>query len=1044
MPSIKHSNPLLDFFIQHKVAANLLMLMMILSGFFALHKISIRYLPSFTFDYVTVRVVWNGASAEDIETAITHPLEQTLRSVDNLRKLRSTTIQGSTTITLELIEGSDYVLSLNQTQQKVDEFRNLPTDAEKPVVTRNIRYEQVARLLVYGPDNFSELRSLANTLERQLLNAGIDKIDILGLPKQEISIQISHDTLQHLNLSLDEVGRRIAVLSQDLPSGSFGETDATTQLRSLSQSRNEQQFAQLAVISEATQRINLGDIAVIKRQNKKGGITLNVADKPAVEMVLHHSENSDSLIAADNFHRWLSKAKTSLPSNITLHVYDETWQLVRDRIHLLYVNGGGGLILVVAMLYLFLSPRIALWVALGIPISFMATLVIMYFVGSTINMISLFALIMALGIIVDDAIVVGEDALTHYQSGESALVATTGSASRMFTPVIASSLTTIAAFIPLMLIGGHIGSILFAIPLVIIAVIIASVVESFLVLPHHLRHSLTTINRQQKLGWQQRFSRCFEQWKNQQFTKIIRYILSHRAIALSLICSLLIITIGLLASGKLKFHFFPSPESSLIYANIAFVPGTPKTRVTQFLKHVNVALLATDNALSKQTLVLTHFDSHGSGGTNNGKTQHSGDHLATITVELQQPDDRKVRNIDFIKAWKQSIQWADGLDTLTITNRRSGPVGRDLSILLSGNNANQLKSAAVALTETMQHITGVSDITDDMPYGQNQLIYTLNARGEALGLTTAELGQQLRTAFDGKLVQLFQDDSHEIEVKVTLLATERQKLHALNHIEINLNSGKTVPLSSVVTWSSKRGFEILRHVEGNTAVEISATVDSTVNNADAILTRLQQNVLPDLASKYTVTYSLEGSSAEQSETLADMRYGLLIGLCLIYLILAWVFASYGWPLVVMITIPFGLIGALFGHLLLGIDLTILSLFGFFGLSGIVINDAIILVSFYQKLLAQGMTTQNALVAASCQRLRAVILTSLTTIAGLVPLLFETSLQAQFLIPMATAIAFGLMFSTVLVLLIIPVLLSYYADMQRVFIRLQDSSRINNH
>ncbi|MEO1880252.1 MAG: efflux RND transporter permease subunit [Methylococcales bacterium] len=1027
---------LLGFFAHHKVAANLLMLMMIMGGLFALHKLNIRYFPSFDLDYVTVRTVWSGASAEDIETSITNPLEQTLRSVDNLRHLTSTSSQGISSITLEFVEGSDNILALNQVKQKVDEFRNLPADAEEPTVVSPARYEQISRLLIYGPDNFAELRNYANTLELQLLHAGIDKIDISGLPEQEISIQISHATLQHLDLSLDQVGQRIKAFSKDLPAGSFGDHDAATQLRSQSQRRNEQQFAKLPLISEATQRINLGDIAVIKRQNKKGEVTLSVNGKPAVEMVLRKAEHGDSFKAADSFHRWLNKTRAQRPDNITLHVYDETWKLVQDRIDLLIINGSGGLILVVAILYLFLSPRIALWVAFGIPVSFMATLLIMYFVGASINMISLFALIMALGIIVDDAIVVGEDALTHYQMGEDPLSAAEGGARRMFAPVIASSLTTIAAFIPLMLIGGPTGKILFAIPLVIVAVIIASVIESFFVLPGHLRHSFLKMDRQQKTGWHQRFNDRFEHWKNHQFRSLITYTLNHRAIALSLVLSLFIVTLGLLASERLKFRFFPSPESSMLYANIAFVPGTPKTQVDQFLQHMQDTLLATDHALSSQTLVLTHFNSHGRGISNKGRAANSGDHLGSITVELQASDDRNIRNNDFISTWKQRTQHPAGLDTLTITTRIIGPPGKDLSVRLTGHNAHQLKLAAIDFAATIKEIPGVSNIEDDMPYGRNQLIYKLNARGEALGLTTATLGQQLRTAFDGKLIQLFQDGINEVEVRVTLPENERQNLSALDHLEIVLDSGQTVPLSSVVEWSSKRGFEVLRHAEGELAIEISAEVDPKVNNANSILSTLEKSTLVELASTYAVTYSLQGRSADQSETLADMRYGLIIGLTLIYLVLAWVFASYGWPLVVMAAIPFGLIGALFGHLLLGIDLTILSLFGFFGLSGIVINDSIILLSFYQKAIDRGMAIKLALVEAACQRLRAVILTSLTTIAGLAPLLFETSLQAQFLIPMAAAIAFGLMFSTILVLLIIPVLLSYHEDIYHWCIQLK--------
>lgn len=1022
---MKQHRDLLGFFAHHKVAANLLMLMMILGGFFALNKLNIRYFPNFELDYISVSTVWSGASSEDVETAITIPLEQSLRSIENLRKITSTSAQGASGISLELIEGTDNILALNQAKQIVDEFRNLPEDAEEPSVTNVSRYERVARLVIYGSDSLAELRILANGYEQQLLQAGIDKVDIDGLPDQEVSIQISNETLQHLELSLDQIGQRIKELSRDLPAGTFGDIDSETELRSLGQRRNELEFAQLPIISDVNSRVNLGDIALIKRQNKKGDVTLTVNGKPAVEMTLRRAEHGDTFKVAESFQQWLSKTQTTLPAGIKLHVYDETWKLVKERIHLLLKNGGGGLVLVVAILYLFLSPRIAFWVAFGIPVSFMTTMLIMHFVGASINMISLFALIMAIGIIVDDAIVVGEDALAHYQMGEEPLLAAEGGARRMFAPVIASSLTTIAAFLPLMLIGGAIGQILFVIPLIIIAVIIASVLESFFVLPGHLRHSFVKMTREEKAGWHKRFNDRFEHWKNNQFKRLIAQTLNHRLIALSLVFSIMIITIGVVVSQRIKFQFFPSPESTMLYANIAFVPGTPKLHVDQFLKHLQDTLQETDKALSKQALVATQYLRHNSGLSDKGRAEHTGNHLGSMVIELIEPDHREVRNVDFIKAWKKRIKSPSGLDTITITSRRVGIPGRDLSIRLTGKSPEQLKQAALDFSESIQEISGVSDVEDDMPYGQKQMIYSLSPMGKALGLTTSELGKQLRAAFDGKLIQLFQDDVDEVEVRVILPENERQKLSALEHMEIRLSSGQTIPLSSVAEWTSRRGFEILRHAEGELAIEVSAEIDQKVSNANQVLAALEEKTLPELATKYGINYSMQGRSAEQAETLGDMMYGLSIGLILIYLILAWVFASYGWPLVVMAAIPFGLIGAIFGHLLLGIDLTLLSLFGFFGLSGIVINDSIILVSFYQQLMAKGMKSYDALIEASCQRLRAVILTSLTTIAGLAPLLFETSLQAQFLIPMAAAIAFGLMFSTVLVLLIIPVLLSYH-------------------
>ena len=1033
---MKHKTDLLGFFAHHKVAANLVMLMMIFSGLFALQKLNVRFFPNFDLDYIKVSVAWGGASAEDVETSITNPLEQTLKSVDNLRKITSTSGQGISSILLELIEGTDTIFALNQVNQKVDEFRNFPTDAEEPSVVNISRYEQVARLLLYGPEEISDLRVLANTFEQELLDRGIDKVGVAGLPEQELAIQISHDKLQKLGISLDDVGQRIRELSADIPAGTFGEGDAATELRSLDQQRDELGFARLPIISDEHSLITLGAIADIKRQNQKGGVTLSVEGKPAVELILRRSEHGDSFASAEIFRQWLTETQSKLPEGINLVVYDENWQLIKDRINLLVKNGGGGLILVIAILYLFLSARVAWWIAIGIPISFMSTLFILYLVGGSINMISLFALIMALGIIVDDAIVVGEDALAHYQAGEEPLMAAEGGARRMFAPVLASSLTTIAAFIPLMLISGPTGKILFAIPLVIIAVIIASVIESFLVLPGHLRHSFLHMNRRETSGWQQNFNQGFNHFKNGLFRQLITQTLKHRGIALSLVMSLLIITIGLLAGGHLKFSFFPSPESTLVYVNTRFVPGTPRSDVDRFLNHLGKTLKQTDHDLSKQRLVKTTVTRHGTGISTKGGEEDQGDHMGAMTLKLEEPDQRNVRNTDFISAWRKRIQLPPGLDVLTITSRTTGPPGRDLSIRLTGNQPEQLKQAAMALTESIRQIPGVSDIKDDLPYGRSQLVYKLTPAGEAVGLTAASLGRKLRTAFEGKLIQLFQDGPDEIEVRIRLARQDRETLSALQHLDIRLPSGQTVPLSTVAEWQPRRGFEILRHAEGRLAVEVSAEVDARVNNTNLILQSLDQSILPQLTSDFSISYSFEGRSADQAETMADMRYGLVIGLVLIYLVLAWIFASYGWPLVVMSAIPFGLIGALFGHLLLGIDLTILSLFGFFGLSGIVINDSIILVSFYQKLRAQGMDLHQALIEASCQRLRAVILTSLTTIAGLAPLLFEKSLQAQFLIPMAVSIAFGLMFATVLVLLIIPVLLSYHEEIHNRLVKLK--------
>ncbi|WP_082806277.1 efflux RND transporter permease subunit [Marichromatium gracile] len=1017
-----HRNDLIGLFAHHKVAANLLMVMMILSGIFALDRLNIQFFPNFDLDIVSVRVVWTGASAEDVEDGITNPLEQRLRSVDGLNDLTSTSSQGISAITLEFDEDTDPLLALDQVRRLVDNFRNLPQDAEKPEVALATRYETVARLLVSGPERPEELRHLVRRFESELLDRGIDKVDIRGLPEEEISIAVDHQRLEQLGLSLGQIGDRVAAFSRDLPAGQVGRAEAARELRSLDKRRDPLEFAGLPVVTEEVLQIDLGDVSEIERVPRDGQLLLTVDGRPAVEMVLQRAELGNSLEAARVLDQWLADTRPTLPPGVELVVYDAAWQLIRDRIMLLVSNGAGGLILVVAILFLFLSGRVAFWVAWGIPVSFMATLFILYLAGGSINMMSLFALIMALGIIVDDAIVVGEDAQAHHQMGEDPLLAAEGGVRRMLAPVLASSLTTIAAFLPLMLVGGIIGNILGAIPLVVVAVILSSLLESMLVLPGHLRGAFVHAHRTQPGSLRARLDRGFERLRDEFFRPLVTHAVEHRFATISAAVALLMIAVGLLAGGRMTFVFFPTPESQIINANVTFVAGTPRARVDDFLEHLDHTLRETEASFDQGRLVNLAIALHGSKPESAGSTA---DQLGGLRVELTPTDARTVRNAEFIRAWRARIEQPPGLESFTITSRRAGPPGRDLTVRLNGAEAETLKEAALALSEALKGMPGVGEVEDDMAYGREQIIYRLSPAGEALGLTVEDLGRQLRNAFDGQLVQIFQDGADEVEVRVRLPRAERDQLGALYRFNVRLPDGSAVPLSAVAEWDSRRGFEILRHADGRLAVEVSADVDSEVSEVGAVLESLAEGPLPELQRLHGISYSFEGRSADQRETLGDMRKGLLLGLVLIYIILAWVFASYGWPLVVMAAIPFGLTGALFGHWLIDIDVTILSLFGMFGLSGIVINDSIILVKFYQQLIDQGLGRQDALVEAACQRLRAVLLTSMTTVAGLMPLLFETSVQAQFLIPMATSIAFGLAFATLLVLLVIPALLSVH-------------------
>ena len=1010
----------------HRVACNLLMAVLLLAGSFALHKLGTQFFPTFAIDFASIQVGWPGAAAEDVDAALTAPLERELRGLGDLREMTSTSSQGSARITLEYEQGTDMGEAVDQVKERIASIRDLPSTAEEPRITQAINYEPVARLLVAARQRGVDLRPVVREIESELLERGIAKIDITGLPEEEIAIQIPSAVLFELDMSLEEVARRVAMSSRDLPAGEIGERDVSRSLRALEQRRRESGFEELALLSDDEGRLlRLGDVADIERRPRSGSRLVRYQGRPAVSLLLSRSADSDSLESARIVSRWLEEHEGAWPPGVEVVLYDEVWRLLRERITLLLENGLGGFVLVVAILLVFLNARLAFWVAAGIPVSFMGTLALIHLLGGSINMVSLFALIMAIGIIVDDAIVVGEDALAQHQDGAGPLAAATGGAERMLTPVLASSLTTIAAFLPLMLVSGIIGRILFDIPLVVACVIGASLVECFLILPGHLRQALAaTARRPAPSRLRTRLDAAFASFRERVFRPAVIYAVRRPVTVLCALISVLMLAVGLLAGRHIAFNFFPSPEGTRLYANATFVAGTPAHRIRSFVAHLEQTLHETENHFGGGLIrvAVAHL---GAIPSQDNTPAIKGDHLGALAVELIAPDERTLRNAQLVDAWRERIALPPGMEAFSILEPRPGPPGHDIAVRLKGSDPVRLKAAAQELAGILRTIPGVGGIQDDLPYGKEQLVYRLNAQGQALGLRIEDVGSQLRAAYEGSIAQIFQHEGEEIEVRVILPEHERSHLGSLADFNIRLSGGGTTPLFSVVDIDARRGFDKLRRYDGRLSVEVSGDVDPAVGNSNQIIAALAEGPLPALAQRHEVSYSFEGLQADQRQTLTDMAWGAGLALALIYIVLAFVFASYGWPLLVMAVIPFALVGAVAGHLALDLDLTILSLFGLFGLAGIVVNGSIVLVLFYKRLKESGVPWRQAIVDAACLRLRAVLLTSLTTIGGLTPLMFETSLQAQFLIPMATSISFGLAFATLLVLLALPALLCIY-------------------
>ncbi len=1016
---------LLGTFVHHPVAANLFMLILMLAGLFAVSRLNVQFFPSFNLDVVNVRVEWRGAAAEDVEEGISTPLEQKLKTVSGIKHLTSTSSQGIASISIEFKEGTDPITAVDEVKQVVAQFRNLPQDAETPEVSRVIRYEPIARVLLTGA-SLAELRHLARQYEQDLLGRGIDKVEWLGLPDEEIAITVPGRELERLGMTLDQVAGRLAQTNRDLPAGNLGGGDTRgevqRELRGVNLRRDPRDYQDLPLVTETGTRVELGQVAEITQGPRDNSLFLEVNGKPAVEMLLKRAERGDSLKAANILNAWLEDARPKLPPNVQIAVYDELWTLIVDRIGLLVSNGATGLIVVVFILLLFLNGRVTVWVAMGIPTAFLATLAVVWLVGGTINMISLFALIMALGVIVDDAIVVGEDAYAHHKLGEDPIFASEGGVRRMFWPVVASSLTTVAAFLPLMMVSGPMGKILGDIPFVMICVLVASLIECFFILPAHLRNVFVRDVGHRTHPWRAWLDSTFEAFRDGAFRRAVTAAVEYRGITVTSGVVILILSLGLLAGGRVKFTFFPTPEPQIVYANATFASGSSRDQVHAFLEQLRQSLNATEKGYGERVVQQAVFRAGALAGDQNPR---QGDQFGSITVELTPSEQRSVRTEAFIKDWQARIRVPAGMENFVVVARKQGPPGSDLLLRLAGQDAHTLKLASLELQATLRQITGVYGIEDDMPYGREQVVFNLTPAGEALGLTLDDLARQLRAGLDGKLVQLFQSGPEEVEVRVRLPESERANLSLLDRFTVRAPGGDWVPLGTVARWDTRQGFEALRHAESRLAVEVSAAVNSAQANSNEIMAGLAEVTLPALERKYGLHWSFQGRAADQRETMADMKMGLMLGLALIYIVLAWVFGHYGWPVIIMLAIPFGLVGAICGHWVMGIDLTLLSLFGLFGLSGIVVNDAIVLVEFYRHQREKGMPVQDALVNAACLRLRAILLTSLTTIGGLSTLMMETSPQAQFLIPMATSITFGLAFTTVLALLWLPAMLSFY-------------------
>ena len=1065
---------LIGAFVKHPTAPNLLMAILVLLGLYAVTKLNTQYFPSIQVPAITVSVSWPGASAEDVESNIIDVLEPELRFLDDVEDFTSYAREGTATLSLEFYSTADMQKAQADVEQAISRVTTLPEDSEEPKITRIPFRDRVAKVSVTGPMSESAIKDFAKKIRDALLNAGIDRVSMSGARDREIWVKVREADVRRLGVTVSEISQAIRNNSRSLPSGVI-DGEIEMQVRAFSERKTAQEIGNIEVKALRTgEKVFLRDIADVREAfDKDGKRAFSGNGDPTIDLDVQRALSQDTLKTMNLLFSTVDELRQTLPKNLTISVYDVRGARVQQRLSILLWNGLQGLAIVLVVLFLFLNARIAFWVAAGIPIAFLATLFVMWLSGQSINMISMFGLIMMLGIIVDDAIVVGEHTATLEEQGFGRLQAAHGGGVRMLTPVMAATLTTTASFFPIVLISGRMGDIMGAIPLVVIAVLIASVIECFLILPGHLRHGHGKPKKPNR--FRASFDRGLNAFRDGLFKRFVVASYSWRYTTVALAIASFIIAFGAMNGGVVKRAFFPSPEPEKLTASVVFSPGLPESEQVAALNVIRERLERTEKRLLWQASKGIDVNKAGPRGKPDGSSEAgaggrqpdrrrpdstsgkppwltepvegrlieqiivqlgssgraTGDNLAEIDVVLTSSEERDVRTRTITRVWNRSVPKIAGIERLAITARRFGPPGRDVDVRLQGASVGVLKAAAEELKEALTGFPGVSGVDDDLPYGKQELILELTPRGTALGFTGESVGQQVRDAIEGAIATRFARGDEEITVRVSKDSTLPGPLRLKNMYLVSPTSER-VPLAQVVNVREKRGFSVIQRRDGKTTVSVTGDIDLDQTNVPEVVAGLEESVMPALASKYGLTYVYKGRNEERSQAFSDLYLGTGLALALIYIILAWVFGSYWLPFAVMGIIPFGFVGSVFGHWILDTKLTIISWLGLLGLSGILVNDSIILVTAAKERLLQGQSLAQAAIGASQDRFRAVLLTSLTTIGGLFPLLFETSLQAQFLIPMAITMVFGLAAATFLILILVPALLGVGGDIGRLW------------
>lgn len=1025
---------LIRWFLRSRVAANLLMIALIAFGIAAAQQVTVRTFPEIAVEAVTVEIEYPGATPTEVADAILKPIEAQLQGLEGVRKLTSVASQSLGVVTAELTRSADLTSVKDDIETEIDRITTFPDAADDPRVTEVDPDELAIQLALTGDTDLSVLKDLARRARDDITaRPGISEAEVIGVPRDRIDIEVSRDTLRAYGIALTEFADRIAALDLDLSGGTIETGESEIQLRTVGESQTAEGFRDIIVFTSQTGgRVRLDDIADVSETFEETATSASISGRPAVFLSVYRNGDEQVLSIVDELQAYLDQElRPVLPEGIEVLVWRNQGEELQSRINLLAKNGAIGVALILLVLMLFLDLRIAAWVAVGVVVSFVGAFGLMLLFGTTINQLSLFGFILALGIVVDDAIVVGENIYSELESGDDAQTAAERGVLRVWRPILFSVATTVTAFVPLLFLPGSSGSFISPVAAVVIFVLLLSLAESFFVLPTHLSHIRIReprcySPRRVTEAVRRRVDGLFDRFINGPLRRLVSLAIVHPIFVVAMCVAILLGASGLVAGGFVKFIFFPDIEGNFVTVELEFPEGTSDEATRQTAQQLVAAAQRAagrlgDEGLLSATAVTLGFSTNVSP---DGASAVYPGNIARVEAKLLDADRRQIAARAFEAAWREEAGEIAGAQNVLYSASVVG-VGDPIVLQVSASSEANRNAAVAALREALVARPGVFDLRDDRFSAADEIAIGLKPAARVYGVTLDQLAREVRGAFFGALVTQIPRDREEVDVRVRLPQSERNSIADLEALRIAIGD-QTIPIGVLADLTFRPAPTTVRRLNGQTIATLYGDVDNAVTTGGAETGYVMSEVVPQIVTDYPdVSVTAGGEQEESGRFTSTLAFNFLMAMFAIYAILTLAFASYVRPAIVLLVLPFGAVGAIFGHALLGIDLTLLSMFGIIGLSGVIVNGALLIVDFIIEGEAQGKSSDDAIRDATLSRFRPIILTTLTTFLGVTPLVLETSVQAQFLIPTAVALGCGVLFGSVLQMALVPALASLH-------------------